>query len=299
MMQMNQVPSEAADGSDIDVESIAVFQYSADIGFVGRWDKVLQLDRFAIRLEEKIHDSLRLAEFYNPRVLRVDLLSRGLQFTYDDEEYGFELELGEDGRVALSRGGSSMTQFRDWYRRLMPSVPGLFGDIQSTLNQEVSSTTQLNTKFEIQTLTYRFLFVAYDFIRKSDGQQTRNLHVIDSNVSNRQELLSPRPDLFDEGKYELQLSEWRRVGRTHMNQSYRVRAPSNRKWGSLWFDFSLSGDTRFPADESRVPFLAKEALVPAVNDLALEQFVEVRAIRTFMASVLHNYHFSTAPARIP
>lgn len=293
------------------VSNIHDFEYNASTTLAGRWSKVIDADRVAIRVQASILESLRLAEFHNPGDLDVLLLPGGIRFEYSDPDYGFVWSIDDDGAIKLRRPGSSLKRFHEWYRKFMPSVSSVLREIVAALDDEIARTSGRRNNLAIHDVSYTFRIICFGFAPVPNQKTPLGEVPVVTNLDLMKRLLNRLPDadgrLADTGdvrreeygRLDYQASRWVKTGETNANEVYRVEAPSNNAWSSLWFTFLFGGSTRYAEDGTRQPFDSDSFVAPSLNDEAYLHFFRDRAVQNFLSSVTSGFTFNTTPSQLP
>jgi hypothetical protein len=296
------------------VNNLNAFEYAAQTSLAGSWG-MINPDRVAIRIQASILEALRLAGFHNPTFLNITLESRGIRFEYLDTEYGFDWIIEADGRIRLTRTGSSMRRFHLWYQQFMPSASAILRETVAALDDEVRLTTNRANNLTIQRLNYSFRIIAYDFITANkEGGPTTSIKDGDGGVKNfilMRRLMSHLPGreghiqaasatLTDQlRRLDYQVSMAKQMGSTPVSEVYKVEAPGNSDWTTLWFTFSFDGGAATSADGRRIPFKPEEFVSPSTNVEAYLGFLRQRAMQGFLADLTKGYTFRTTPSGLP
>jgi hypothetical protein len=281
---------------------ISGFTYIAETNLLGGWSE--DKDRRVIfRLQSTIQEALKLSGFHNQVALTTRRFSDGVEFSYDDPDFEFTYFLDGAGRIVLTRRGSTIRQFHEWYRRFMPSLPALIMDSVNTMNEELTgfdkeevedqreSGANWRPVIKVERASYNFdlvIAIKLDSIPERPG--LLNVEILNESLLRRVpagngSLVDPKsldPDEF--GLVTYQVNRWADSG--HAYEMYRVTGPSNNNWGNLYFYFSYAGDTYVPSEGERRPFEQDEFVTVRRTTDAYLDFFRNRAACGFVLGVL-------------
>ena len=284
------------------ITHISGFSYTAETNLLGGWAE--DKDRRVIfRLQSTIQEALKLSGFHNQGALKTRRFSDGVEFSYDDPDFEFTYILDGRGRIVLTRRGSTIRRFHEWYRRFMPSLPALIMESVNTMNEELTGYDREEVEkqresaegwqpvIKVERASYNFEMV---FEIKLDSARDEgvllNVEILNESLLRRVpasdgSLVDPGsldPDEF--GRVTYQVNRWADAGRAL--EMYRVSGPSNNNWGNLYFDFSYLGDTYVPSEGERRPFKQEEFVTVGRTTEAYVNFFRDRAICGFVLGVL-------------
>lgn len=294
------------------VRNIAKFRLIAKLGYAGRWqENDAEPRRTSQKLYYHLLGTLTAAGFHDPQQLEIYYQEGRFRIAYNDPEYGFMITFIENGWMEIERSGSSLARFHEWYVRLMPAMQGIINTIKSSVNEDISDSTGIRRgdsddqdQLTLQQAQYEFEFVAYNFRRSNSRDRSANLEIM-----KRAFVLLPDadgrlgssdnqdPDAF--GRIDYTVNRWVGPVDARRREGYKVSAPSNNEWSSLWFTFGYIGDSYVSPEGRRSPFndrdfvTARGALVPYVS------FLRDRAIRGFVETLTNGYEFVTTPDILP
>ena len=278
------------------------FSYVAETNLLGGWAE--DKDRRVIfRLQSTIQEALKLSGFHHQAALTTRRLRTGVEFYYDDPDFEFTYTLDGNGRIVLTRQGSTIRQFHEWYRRFMPSLPALILDSVNTMNEELTgfdkdevekqrdSNSGWQPVIKVERASYNFhLVVAIKVDSLQEDVGLLNVEILNESLLRRVPTRSgwlEDPKALDPnefGKVTYQVNRWADGGRA--SEMYRVTGPSNNNWANLFFEFSYTGDTYVPTNGERRPFDQDEFVTLGRTAEAYTDFFRDRAICGFVQGVL-------------
>jgi len=264
------------------------------------------------RMYEEVMVVLDSAAFYSFERISATVSSDRAGVTYLDDEFGFSVYFEESGNLRIERSGSTLERFYHWYVRIMPSLTSLVNRILTAVadvlrsGRDTSSLRTPSRPLELRPVgvQYSFRFLAYDFTRPPSEDVDRNVVIL-------RELLravpGPTGHLHDAtkleqaghfGRIDIALSrfmqdragEWAR-------EIYRMEAPSNRRYTTLWFDFIYKGETFETPEGERVRF-SPDAFLHAY-ELPFVDFLKQRVIEGFLTQLTASTMFETSTGSLP
>ncbi|GHB41723.1 hypothetical protein GCM10010306_039160 [Streptomyces umbrinus] len=298
------------------VQNIREFSFYAVLSGVGRWSKLIDSSRVALRLHGAVEEALIQAKFANLPLLETAIADERLLFQFRDTDYAFDLSFYGDGRVQLTRPGSTLRTFHRWYTHFMPTIPDILRkaidafdtELHRTLEGEHvndASADEIPRRVKLLTASFTFDIVCHNFRRhRHNNHHARNLDVMMENIAirlpdaegriNRDVGGNPLQGSFDDfGRMDY------RVSRLHptqesVSQHLQVMAPSASGWTGLFFHLVYSGE-HSGADEhgGRVMLDAHHFLQPAAGADAYISFFRDIGLEGFVSSVTKGYDFDT------
>ncbi|MFI1196626.1 hypothetical protein ACH4T9_25680 [Micromonospora sp. NPDC020750] len=258
------------------------------------------------RLYRAVAEVLEASELYEVDTLRLDWSDGNIGVVYKEPSFGFRIAIHRDLRITLSRSGSSLRLFHNWYRLLMPYLQGLVSRIAIDL------TEVLDSDFDLQPLRagYRFSLIVYDFIPVRAQKPVSSHELIGP-------LLARRPDedgrfrpvlagrdaasSLRTGRLDLKISNFREAAPgVHLREIYDIQAPGNQGYRGIWLDFhciaeTIDGDDSEPGSRlaPRPDFLLENYEVP------YRDFFRDRVVKGFMADFFKDWNFSCAVGAMP
>lgn len=260
---------------------------------------------FADRLVNSLYESLASvvtdAGFHHVDEIEPFRDADGLGMRYGDDEFEFRVAV-EQGKIVLSRPGSRLETFIDWYQRVMPVADNIVSTARSVLQEDHG------VPVGIIRGSYSFRFLLHS-LTDADGISVRNSKVMqsllhrypgpDGAIVAFQERDEPGSDSDEEdiGRVDFKFSRWHGLGDARRSWWYSVEAPGNKRWSTLWFSFEYQGSSHTAPDGTRFGFSAEDFLTEW--DLALFHFIRDTAVSGFMQSLMNGYNFETATMSIP
>ena len=101
----------------VEVENITQFAHT--VGIAGLYSHSLGEGGLAALADGSyriVFDALDAARFYAQSNLTSEVVGSVVRLSYSDPELGFEIEIDPSSRISLTRQGSSLRRFHDWYR---------------------------------------------------------------------------------------------------------------------------------------------------------------------------------------
>ncbi|MFK4069003.1 hypothetical protein [Streptomyces sp. NPDC029674] len=298
------------------VGNIRGFTFEAVLSGVGRWANLIDASRVALRLHGAIEEALIEARFANIPNLETNISDERLNFQFRDPDYAFDLDLHGDGRIQISRPGSTLRTFHRWYTHFMPTVPGILikaiaafdAELHRTLEGNDGGTVsvdEIEPRVKLLTASFAFDVVCHNFRPHRERQrQVRNLDVMLKNIAIRLPGADGRIDRGADGApHHRDFGSYGRmdyrVSRTHpfhegIIQQLQVMAPSASDWSGLFFQLAYSGaDFGSNAHGERVRIDTQHFLQPAAGADAYISFFRDIGLRGFVHSVTEGYDFDT------
>ncbi|HEY9267504.1 hypothetical protein ACFCYF_25290 [Streptomyces chartreusis] len=298
------------------VGNIRGFTFEAILSGVGRWVNLVDSSRVALRLHGAIEDALTEARFANIANLETTISDERLSFEFRDTDYAFGLDFYGDGRVVITRLGSTLRTFHRWYTHFMPTVPDILSKAIAAFDAELHRTLEGNDsgsvpvdeipqRVKLLTASFTFDVVCHNFRPyRENERQVRNLDVMMENIAIRLPDINGRIDRTadgaalpgDFGSYGRMDY---RVSRTHpvregIVQQMQVMAPSASDWSGLFFQLVYSG-AAFGSDArgERFRLDSQHFLQPAAAADAYISFFRNIGLSGFIHSVTDGYSFDT------
>ncbi|KQW01994.1 hypothetical protein [Streptomyces sp. Root369] len=296
------------------VQNIRQFTFQAVFSGVGRWSRLVDSSRVALRLHGAVEEALIQAKFANLPALETAIDEERLLFQFRDTDYAFDLSFYGNGRVQLTRPGSTLRTFHRWYTRLMPTLPDILrkaigaldAELHRTLEGEQSTGTapdEITKRVKLLTADFAFDIVCHNFRRHQFNDRARNLDVMMENIAIR---LPDARGRIDRGTNSAAQGEYDdfgrmdyRVSRRHpaqlsVSEHLQVMAPSASDWSGLFFQLVYSGE-HSGADQqgTRVSLDTHHFLQPAAGADAYMSFFRDIGLAGFVASVTKGYDFDT------
>jgi len=280
------------------LSNINGFAILIELPKAARWVATPSAQRVAAKVYDEVRGVLEAAEFYEIQHLDLVVSDEKIGVRYRDDEYAFSVLFDSDGDLAIRREGSSFERFHEWYVRFMPSLRGLVDRLLQAVSEEVYA--EVGRELKQIRAQYTFEIIAYDLKKPAvDG--------IERNTSVLKKLLNSMPDQdghiredleSDElGRVDVSVNRWDTTGQSPVREIYRVEAPANRRYTSLWFSFVYVGETWASRDNVRGPFdpttFLSEYEPPYVN------FLRGKALLNFVAELTDGYEFQTTAGRLP
>lgn len=295
--------------------NIRGFQFRAKLSGLGRWAKLVDSGRVALKVLAQVEEALVEANFVNVPAIETLIDPEGIMFRYSDTEFGFDLTIRGDGTVLLGRSGSSLKTFHNWYVGLLPSMPGILNRLVASLNDEIHRTLRPHDRADLRDKEdveeriallqagFSFEVVSHGFT-DDQGDDCRNLDVMRRNVAVRVPdaagvMHTEQPlDFGSYGRMDYKVS-LRHPLIPGISQFLAVEAPSNSDWRGLFFSFDYVGENYFTEDGRRRAVDTALFLSSARAADAYISFFRDIAVRGFLTSVLEGYSFGTTTAVIP
>lgn len=297
------------------VQNIRQFGFRAMLSGVGRWSRLINSSRVALRLHGAIEEALDKAKFANLPGLDTAIDDERLLFQFRDPDHAFELSFYGDGRVELTRPGSTLRTFHRWYTRFMPAVPDILRkaiaafdvELHRTLEgEQIESTAadEIPSRVKLLTAAFEFDIVCHNFRRLRFQERARNLDVMMENIAIRLpdaegRIARSANGAPHEGNYEEFGRMDYRVSRRHptqesVSQHLQVTAPAASDWSGLFFQLMYSGEHSGAEEQgTRVTLDTHHFLQPAAGADAYISFFRDIGLAGFVASVTDGYQFDT------
>jgi hypothetical protein len=278
------------------LEDIRRFTVVAEIPPVARWADDNFSRRVLDKLYENVHDVVQAAGFYYEDTLKCSREPDGVAVSYPDDRFGFAVTCSEKA-IRITRTGSRLSNFHDWYKAFMPSAQGVLTKAATILSEETA------TKISILLARFRFDFLIYDLA--TEGAQRKSVR----NSEIMQKLLKGFPDdqgmitetpnvLASLGRVDVDMTRWIGEEGSRRRLGFSVEAPGNLEYSTLWFNFQYMGETyTSPETGTREPFNPSDFLTEYAP--AYVSFLRDNAINGFMDSLLHSYYFKSTAGSLP
>jgi hypothetical protein len=159
--------------------------------------------------------------------------------------------------------------------------------------------TELRRNQSVTNVAYNFGFVCHDF--SDGGRSLKNFQVL-----NRLITLVPGPggeiaamsdDPKEISRLDYKANCWDVDGDSRRRLTYAAKAPANRNYSGLWFDFGYGHDTY--TDPETGFRQAGEPVLLLDEHERVYSFMWHRAVGGFMRSVLNRITFDTTASYIP
>lgn len=257
------------------------------------------------RLYRSVAEVIEAAELHAVNDLQLDWSDGDISVIYDDDTFGFRVGIGKDLSIRVTRTGSSLRLFHNWYRMIMPYVQGLMSRIGLDLSEI------LRSDFDLRPLRvgYKFSLITFDFVSVRGGHTVSSHELIGPLLSKRPgedgKLLSVAPgggaaQTLKSGRMDIQISNFRQMTpEIILREIYSIQAPGNQEYRGIWFDFHCIAETIREGNqiERRTPpqpeFLLENYEVPYVD------FFRDRALAGFLGDFFKNWQFSCATGSMP
>jgi hypothetical protein len=272
------------------------FSLIADIPYAGSFSNEEFTQRVAISIYENLRDVLGAAKFFYEDELKVSRGGGEVEVEFEDDRYGFRV-ICREGNVIIQRFGSALSNFHEWYMGLMPSAPGILGNVRSILE------TELKRSMAFTKASYKFNFLIYDIIPETTTDISSNSV---QNWQIMQRLLNGVPGddgaptdapetLRWIGRADYSVNRWTgESGRRRLLQ-FRVEAPANMEWQTLWFDFSYRGESYTSPETKRRESFNPDLFLTEYNQ-AYSGFLCECAINGFLRWLMSGYQFKSTPS---
>jgi len=296
------VRSSAAPEIVVAIDSITSFTYLARTSYSGEWSRECAR-RFAFRVRQLLREAVQLSGFHVTTQLLVAHTNDAVQFTYEDEEYGFSFSFYRTGEIILRCNGMSSRLFHEWYRRFMPSAASLvFGTI-NLAEQELLELGDYDSKeqyalakkrppiLEVERAAYTF--VAQVDVSK-DGRAARTLSegarlVLDGGGSWKQEVTAGVAQSDTASLYASEVYERHEFDLAEgVLATFRVRSQEGHSRRRLTFTFDYIGEPYVPLEGERVPFSASNFVTLNRTEAAYLEFFRNRSICGFVGGLLRD-----------
>lgn len=281
---------------------VSGFRLEAELPILGIWGD----DRAATYTMQLIYDSilgaLVTAKLHYPNRLSAVKTDRRMSFEYGDDVYRFEVVL-EGAILTIRRSGSSLKRFYTWYMTLAPHFRLLVEKVCAAISTALQETTGISRPIVVQRVSTQFEVIVLDFRAPRGAAVVRNVGVMEKvlprapGVDGR--LIPIATELESFARVDASFSKWMADGgSTTWREVFRVEAPGNREWTTLWLAFTRIGET-YPnptgaGREERVPFEALKFLGDYVGPL-VGTFRD-RGVRGFLSEIMEGYSFRSTPS---
>ncbi|MFE5816634.1 hypothetical protein ACFQ6S_24980 [Streptomyces sp. NPDC056479] len=235
----------------------------------------------------------------------LDLLMRdsGFEVNFSDADLGFRFGL-VGNQIFLSRQGSSLSRFEQWYENLMPSLGVLISSLLTKL-KECSGWSAV----PVLRAQYVFNIIAFDFHRvdgEGDGP-IENSRIISKLIAgipgDDGSIIEQGDQTRHSGRVDYKVSRWTNFApKLKVRQVYDVSAPGNLGYTTLWFTLSVVGET-FEEVESNGKLVRRgfdfsrftsDRGLGVYRDFFLDKF-----INHFIGTLCEGYRFETTASSLP
>jgi hypothetical protein len=238
------------------------------------------------------------AQLYYEEQIKVETTEEEIRVTYGDDKNDFTIRAGK-GLIAIRRSGSSFADFHEWYSAVMSYSPVVVQAVRSVIGEK--------TKQVVDPLraTFSYRFLLHDFTRLDRGAaatrpKVKNVEVLKGllgRLPNEQGVLADATgqerNLL---RVDVNLSTMTTVRQKKRNLWFRVEAPSNKGWKSLYLDFAYTAGSATLPDGRREAF---DETACEEWDIAYTEFLRDIAIRGFLTSLLEGYTFRSSASVLP
>lgn len=255
--------------------------------------------KFAVKLAERLYDEVqsivRTAEFFYETQIRATHAADKVVVEYADDKFDFSITCSRDG-IHILRPGSRMAAFTEWYRRFMPQCKQLVDSIVAVLQD------LLGRKISPVGVIYRFSVITFDFRQPLlPAHRLRNFEVLQPLCA-----ALPRDDgslggttesVQSVSRFDFNVHRWHGAVGARRNVVYRVEAPANKDYTSIWFTFAFKGET-YTEPSTGVRYEVNVEDLLEEHESAFDWFRDC-ALGGFMKSLLGQHQFDTTASFIP
>ncbi|WP_249644563.1 hypothetical protein [Nocardia sputi] len=267
------------------------------------WDDSSKMGMLADCVYEEAYELLARSGLYSFDQLNRTSADDSVGVHYKDADADFRLQLTTSNELSLTRPGSSMKRFYEWYRLIMPEVHRLYEKVREFM--ELSSEPKNGTRRDIipARAGFSFKYILHDFHTEGRfNQDVKNSALIGSSMSK-----VPGPDgklieldenqLGSLGRIDLAVSRWIKAPGGTIREIYSVEAPGNLDYGTIWADFHYLAETRDDKEGRRVEpdfsaFLRR-------FDHPVTDFLRDRALKGYLSDLTDGVEFKTTPGLLP
>lgn len=248
----------------------------------------------ATSMHATMFEILSEAGFFGAEHIESRYAANSATVLYNDDAYGFQLEFAPRGQLRISRPGSSLERFHEWYKRLMPTVVNTVNKLATALY-----TTQ-SERFKLLSVDFSFQVVAFDFAPETvKGKQIRNTEIVRRLLA---AAVLPTGQIGHEhgsetGRVDVRYSNMVLSKNEYHRELYGVSAPANRNWTSLVFDLDYIGETFVSAKNERSEFRGVDFLSWPARPYV--SFFRDRGIEGFLHSLLGETSYETSSGSLP
>jgi len=265
---------------------------------------------FEADLRPILYEALDLASFYGHHALKIERTEDEFRAIYRDPDYHFKLILNRDGRIILSRSGSSLKLFHDWYRYFAISMPGIVDKLLDVIARNSGIAEHKPENIKIVEVSFQFQVLLGHLVDEETGQPAKNLQAMErliSQVPGSDGHLQPPVSLTGSltsdamageevpvlGRLDAKMSRTsilpgsgsKDAAPQFAREFYQVEAPANSNWSTLWFEFDLIGRSAEAASGRRYEFDHGKFLRRSTYEEVYLGFFRDRALRGFLADV--------------
>ncbi len=272
------------------------FALTVDIPPIGMLVDDLFARRLVARLyDESLRDVVRAAGFFFEDELQAVREAGGVGVRYADDRFAFLVGCTPN-TIIISREGSRLSNFHNWYTAFMPSAQGVLTKVATILTEET------NRRIDILRAGYRFNFLIYDICSETTNKRVRNSEIIQKLLKgfpDDQGMITDSPHVLESlGRVDVSMMRWIGDEGNRRRLGFSVEAPGNLGYSSLWFTFSYLGESyTSPETDEREAFDPNTFLSEYVE--AYVSFLRDSAINGFMEWLLRGYHFKSTAGDLP
>jgi hypothetical protein len=178
----------------------------------------------------------------------------------------------------------------------MPSAQGVLSKVSTIL------TDAMGRKIDIQTASYQFSFLIYDFCLETTDHKVRNSEIMRKLLKgfpDEQGAITDLPNVIQSlGRVDVNLTRWIGSEGSRRRLGYSVRAPANMNYSSLWFNFSYMGESYTDAETNIREAFNSSTFLSEYDD-AYTSFLRDNAINGFLEWLLRGYRFKSTSGNLP
>lgn len=276
------------------LNDISGFSLAAEVPRLS-WGDDAVAARVIDRLYDHLRDVVRAAGFYYDNELRPIRRRNEVGVEYADDRFSFTVKCDDD-TIFIERSGSRLDNFHDWYSAFMPSCQGIITTFASILSEETKR------KVDVLRARYLFRFVLFELSAENTGRAIKNAEIMRKLVRGYPDdngLLTDEPALLSSiARTDYNAHRWIGTEGKRRLMKFRVEAPANLAWSSLWLTFTYGGESyTSPDGELREAFVPESVL--GDYDRAYAGFLRDAAINGFTEWLLRGFQFKSSPGLLP
>ena len=315
----------------VEVENITQFAHT--VGIAGLYSHSLGEGGLAALADGSyriVFDALDAARFYAQSNLTSEVVGSVVRLSYSDPELGFEIEIDPSSRISLTRQGSSLRRFHDWYRSF---ALGFHGSVLTPVLDLLRRLGQLSSQLPdspghqiaITRVDFKFTLILHDVHFPSSPTNSsappnltamqRLIHVVpaaNGSFIGSEQLGTPishdgmAGHVPDMGRVDYLVNRATTIADVDSSEDavtafehYKVEAPSNNSWGTLWVNFGVSGHSSESDTGDREHFDGGAFLRPATYSYVYREFFRDKALGQFLASLMEGGTFRVTTGYVP
>lgn len=259
-------------------------------------------------LYESMYEVLEQSRLFHFDRLQRNQTANSVGVSYTDADAEFSVDFDQDATLQLTRPGSSLEQFYSWYGRVMPHLVRIVDGVRDQLGRQ-SGGADGPRNIQPSRAMYTFGFILHGFASgpASRPRRVKNAHVLRRALTHVPGADGELVELSDAelpelGRIDLAISRRHQSPSGMIREIYRLEAPGNRDYGTLWLQLSYIAETRdetYDVEDVEDVKQPDFAIFLRRFDYPLLEFVRERALCHFLSGITQGLTFKAVPGRLP